>query len=335
MREQLLRYITCPQCGSHQFDLPTAREVEGNGKRREENMEIREGTVTCTACAQTFTIHNGVLDLLSDPREEIMSEREGWEDFIGDSERSDEFVTALPRPPREFINQHGDELIRYWGPYADNFDQIFTTLQLNGDEKVLDVGAGRCWSTRNFARKGCDCVALDISAKKYIGLETAEIYFASDKVYFERVLGDIEALPFKDGTFDVIFSSAALHHSAHLETVLAEISRCLSPGGRLAVCNEPCVGVLRKVTKRKKQNGEENHHGINAHLYTFAQWVHGIERVGLTPTFYFPEGATNRVVKGSRAQSLFNTTVYRSEGLLTLAQRVYGVSLATIAQKNT
>jgi len=333
MREQLLRYITCPQCGSHRFDLTKTRGEERNGKEKEENREIREGTVTCTTCAQEFTVHNGILDLLPNPREDIMLERRGWEDFIGDSERSDEFVAALPRPPRGVTNQHGAELIRYWGPYADNFDQIFTNLQLKGDEKVLDVGAGRCWSTRNFARKGCYCVALDISVKKFIGLETADVYFKSDNVYFERVLGDLEALPFKDGTFDVIFSSAALHHSAQLERVLEEISRCLSTDGRLAVCNEPCVGVLRKVMKHKKQNGEENHHGINAHLYAFPEWVRGIERAGLIPTFYFPQGATNRVVKGSKAQRFFNTTVYRSEGLLTLAQLSYGVSLATIAQK--
>ncbi len=334
MREQLLRYITCPKCGSNRFDLArTGRKGERNGKEKEEDGEIREGAVTCTTCAQEFTINNGILDLLPDPREEILSEREGWKDFIGNSERSDEFVATLPRPPRGVTNQHGDELIRYWGSYADNFDQIFTYLQLKGDEKVLDVGAGRCWSTRYFARKGCYCVALDITANKFIGLETADVYFTSDNVYFERVLGDLEALPFKDGTFDIIFSSAALHHSAYLDRVLEEISRCLATDGRLAVCNEPCVGVLRRVTKRKKPNGEETHRGINAYLHTFPEWVRGIERVGLTPTFYFPQGVVNRVVKGNRAQHFFNATAYRSEGLLTLAQLLYGISLATIAQK--
>ena len=134
------------------------------------------------------------------------------------------------------------------------------------------LGAGRCWSTHELCAKRLLLRCTGHFSEEDSGLETADVYFKSDNVYFERVLGDLEALPFKDGTFDVIFSSAALHHSAQLERGMLEISRCLSTDGRLAVCNEPCVGVLRKVMKHKKQNGEENRHGINAHLYAFPEW---------------------------------------------------------------
>jgi ubiquinone/menaquinone biosynthesis C-methylase UbiE len=44
-----------------------------------------------------------------------------------------------------------------------------------------------------------------------------------------------EALPFAEGAFDLVFSNSVLHHMAHPERDLAEMARCVSPGGKLLI----------------------------------------------------------------------------------------------------
>lgn len=49
----------------------------------------------------------------------------------------------------------------------------------------------------------------------------------------EFVQADVEQLPFDDGTADFCLTSAGLHCFPRPATALAEIARCLRPGGRL------------------------------------------------------------------------------------------------------
>ena len=45
---------------------------------------------------------------------------------------------------------------------------------------------------------------------------------------------DAAALPFADGSFDLVLSCAMLHHVIHWESALKEAARVLRPGGYLA-----------------------------------------------------------------------------------------------------
>lgn len=46
------------------------------------------------------------------------------------------------------------------------------------------------------------------------------------------ILADGHALPFKDGTFDMVFSVAVIECFAHPQVAMAEAARVLRPGGR-------------------------------------------------------------------------------------------------------
>ncbi len=50
---------------------------------------------------------------------------------------------------------------------------------------------------------------------------------------FAPTLGNGQCLPFANASFDLIAASASLHHIHNLAQTLAEIFRCLRPGGRV------------------------------------------------------------------------------------------------------
>lgn len=97
--------------------------------------------------------------------------------------------------------------------------------------RVLDAGAGTGQGLQGLRRRyrGARLVALDLSPAM---LRTA----ARSAGWWRRpglVCGDVEALPFADACFDLVFSSLAVQWCNDLERALAEFRRVLAPGGLL------------------------------------------------------------------------------------------------------
>ncbi len=96
--------------------------------------------------------------------------------------------------------------------------------------KVLEVGPGPGeLSGRMMAELGAEVVALDVSERM--------VELARGRGVDARI-GDVQALPFADGSFDTVVAAWMLYHVPDLDRGLAEISRVLAPGGQLiAVTN--------------------------------------------------------------------------------------------------
>jgi SAM-dependent methyltransferase len=85
--------------------------------------------------------------------------------------------------------------------------------------RVLDAGAGEGDYKHHFAAQRYCGLDLGIGdhAWNYSGLD---------------VLGDLETLPFPDGTFDAAINIVTLEHVLHPDRVICELGRVLAPGGR-------------------------------------------------------------------------------------------------------
>jgi SAM-dependent methyltransferase len=61
-----------------------------------------------------------------------------------------------------------------------------------------------------------------------------------------------EELPFEDGSFDLVFGHAVLHHIPDLAKAFSEFNRVLRPGGAIVFCGEPSAygDRLASVPKR-------------------------------------------------------------------------------------
>ena len=96
--------------------------------------------------------------------------------------------------------------------------------------RVLEVGGGPGELSERLVRElGCEVVMVDV-APRMVELARAR--------GVEAIVGDVQELPFPDGSFDCAVAAWMLFHVPDLERGLAELARVLRPGGRLvAVTN--------------------------------------------------------------------------------------------------
>jgi ArsR family transcriptional regulator len=101
---------------------------------------------------------------------------------------------------------------------------------------VLDVGTGTGRMIELFASDASDFVALDNSTEM-LRLARAKLGNLSNEVVakVEIMLGDFNALPLANDTFDTIIFHQVLHYAQHPEGVIAEAARVLAPKGRLVI----------------------------------------------------------------------------------------------------
>ena len=105
----------------------------------------------------------------------------------------------------------------------------FTPEQLRG-KRVLDVGCGMGRFSDVASRWGASVVAIDLSravdaAQRNIG--------ARENVSIAQA--NIFDLPFREGTFDFIFSIGVLHHTPNTRAAFDNLPRLLRTDGKIAV----------------------------------------------------------------------------------------------------
>jgi SAM-dependent methyltransferase len=106
---------------------------------------------------------------------------------------------------------------------------------------VLDAGCGGGGTALSLAEEGRFAVGLDLLAR-FRGSGTrlrAEKRIANAAF----VQGDGERLPFRDASFDLIFSHSVIEHVASAETYLRECRRVLRPGGALYLSTAPYLSL--------------------------------------------------------------------------------------------
>jgi ubiquinone/menaquinone biosynthesis C-methylase UbiE len=112
---------------------------------------------------------------------------------------------------------------------------IMSGLKLTGGERVLDLGSGLGDDTFEIARlvgRQGRAVGVDVSENMII---EARRRAEQRGINAEFEVGDAQALPFADATFDACRTERLLMHVPDAERALAEMVRVIRPGGRLSV----------------------------------------------------------------------------------------------------
>jgi ubiquinone/menaquinone biosynthesis C-methylase UbiE len=165
--------------------------------------------------------------------------------------------------------------------------------------RALEIGAGTGYFTLNLLRAGVigRGVATDISPGMLRKLEGTAGELGLE---VETVACEAAALPFEDGSFDLVFGHAILHHLPDLNAAFREFRRVLRPGGVVAFCGEPSHygdriaalpkrsanavaplwRALMRAAPRPSANGHQHHawteehrleHVVDVHAFTPAR----------------------------------------------------------------
>lgn len=124
-------------------------------------------------------------------------------------------------------------------------DRLIDSLELKGDEKVLDVGCGRGLMLIGAAKrlKTGKATGIDIWSKQDLSGNSADAAKANaklegvpDRVRIEN--GDARKLVYPDNSYDVVMSTLAIHNisdSDERDQAIRQTWRVLKPGGRLLI----------------------------------------------------------------------------------------------------
>lgn len=191
--------------------------------------------LSCTACSRSFRIENGILH--------------STEKFEGNNAIAAEYYNGTLWPKFRFWEWISLYLPRGGEKKARN-EVLGHLPKLNGT-RLLDVAMG---DGRNMPLipKDCQIFGVDISR---VLLEKTQHDFPGWDLHL--IVGEAEALPFPDATFDNLFSLGALNHINDPLQGLKEMARVVKPGGTIVVADEmpdlPNRQIAHKLGLKKLQ----------------------------------------------------------------------------------
>jgi cyclopropane fatty-acyl-phospholipid synthase-like methyltransferase len=143
---------------------------------------------------------------------------------LGDNLHAGYFESAFDTAPLEIAQERMTELMMEY-------------IALEAHERLLDVGCGSGRPALRVAREtGGRVLGISVSAAQ---VESANARAAreglSERVEFQ--LTDVQSLPLGDATLDAVWAVESLLHVEQRPRALAEMSRVIKPGGRLAIAD--------------------------------------------------------------------------------------------------
>ena len=128
----------------------------------------------------------------------------------------------------------------------------FSLGPIGAGERVLDLGSGAGTDSLVAAQMvgpGGSVTGIDMTPEMLGKARAAAAEMGVDNVTF--VEGQVERLPFEDGSFDVVISNGVIDLVPDKSAVFSEIYRVLVPGGRIQVAD---VTIQRPVSEEGKRN---------------------------------------------------------------------------------
>jgi trans-aconitate methyltransferase len=178
----------------------------------------------------------------------------------------------------------------------------FDWLSSAPGERILDLGCGDGQLTKHIAATGSNVIGLDSSP---------QMIAAAQALGIEAIIGNAEELAFETGSFDAVFSNAALHWVRDHDAMLSGVGRILKSGGRFVAefggfGNIAAISVAMRAALERSgfDSGREDvNYYPTPHIYTCRLEQHGftVERIALIPRpTLLPEGGMSAWIRTFR-----------------------------------
>jgi SAM-dependent methyltransferase len=162
---------------------------------------------------------------------------------------------------------------------GDDLEQLAAWGRALAPGRVLDLATGGGHTALAFAAIAPQVVACDLT-EPMLGAARGLL---RDKgaTTATFVAGDVEALPFRDGAFDLVTCRIAAHHFADVAAAVREVRRVLRPGGSfllqdiLGHDDGEAAAFITEVERRRDPS--------HVRAYRAAEWKAFLRAAGLTP----------------------------------------------------
>lgn len=114
------------------------------------------------------------------------------------------------------------------GQCSAAYEAVFDALSLRPGSRYCDVGCGAGMAALLAARRGAEVAGVD-AAESLLAIARERVAVADFR------LGDLEQLPFADGSFDFVTGFNAFQFAANPVAALVEARRVAKPTGRIVV----------------------------------------------------------------------------------------------------
>lgn len=161
-------------------------------------------------------------------------------------------------------------------------------------KRVLDVGCGAGYGAAELANTATSVTGIDIGED---AIAYAVGHYSRANLQFQQAAA--AALPFPDGSFDLVVAFEVIEHLTDWEPLIAEARRVLSPGGQFVV-STPNKAYYAET---RRQTGPNPYH---EHEFGFEEFKQALEQY-FPHTLLFTENHADsivfRAVSGGRAPS--------------------------------
>jgi 2-polyprenyl-3-methyl-5-hydroxy-6-metoxy-1,4-benzoquinol methylase/uncharacterized protein YbaR (Trm112 family) len=253
LKPSFVETLQCPECGSSLQLVDAVRKED----------EVESGMLRC-ANGDTYPVVAGIPRFV---QSELYVQNFGFEWNVHSQTQLD--------------NASSDESER-----AFRAKTGFAPEDLRG-KCVLDVGCGMGRFSDVASRWGANVIGIDLSravdaAYRNIG-RRPNVNLAQANVF---------KLPFREGSFDFIFSIGVLHHTPNTKAAFDQLPKLLRPGGKIAIWLYSRYGnkqwlfsdLYRHVTPRLPQRLLHAISYVSVPLY----WVYKIPVLGLFLRWILP-----------------------------------------------
>lgn len=124
----------------------------------------------------------------------------------------------------------GDEMESH---HSDITEQTLALMDLNPNDRVLDLGCGTGWASRRMARvvTSGEVVGVDVADEMLRRAETA----STELTNVRYLWGSAESLSLPDNYFSKVLSVESFYYYADQGAALDELRRVMAPGGRVFI----------------------------------------------------------------------------------------------------
>jgi ubiquinone/menaquinone biosynthesis C-methylase UbiE len=183
---------------------------------------------------------------------------------------------------------HQEEILKRFTATADVFAESVRTMRVEESDRLLelataglaleseslaiDVACGPGTFTRPFASRVGRAVGIDLTPAM---IEKARAESARAGITnIEFIRGDIYALPFTDGVANIVACGYAFHHMQEPARALAEMTRVLRPGGRVAIADIIAAEGLGGEIQNKVERVRDPSHTSAQTVLQFRRLIH-------------------------------------------------------------